>query len=280
MKKIGIIAGSGILPAIAAKTSIAEGIDTLIYIIKEEDFDQNPFYQELKPIIRQISLTKTKNLFDQLLTDKISHALMVGKVSKEHLFRNLKFDPESLLLIKSMKSKSDNSIFEVILREFQRNKIEIVSQKRFLSSLLLSKRVYTKKEPDKEEWLDIQFGMYYAKKISSMDIGQTIVVKDKTILSVEAMEGTNACILRGGGLLQGKGGVVCKSSREKQDDRFDVPTIGPDTIQVLKESGCHIMAIEANQIFVADAKELIMEADRHGIIFLAVDPPTHFPIHE
>ncbi|RME90963.1 MAG: LpxI family protein, partial [Candidatus Hydrogenedentota bacterium] len=179
-------------------------------------------------------------------------------------------DPVSREFLQNLRDRKDDTILSQFTKELANRGIEVISQKLLLQSLLLPPGVYSKKQPDEKTQEDIDFGMDHAKKIGEWDIGQTVVVKDKSVLAVEAIEGTDECILRGGKLARKKGAVVCKAEKKHQDDRFDIPTVGLDTLKVMKRSGANVLAIEANKTFVVTPEEFVAQVNRLGFIFVAV----------
>lgn len=174
-------------------------------------------------------------------------------------------------MLKSIKDWNDKSIFNLVYQEFKKTGIEILDQKSFLKSLLCAPGIYSKRKPAKSELDNIEFGMNYAKKIAALDIGQTVVVANKTILSVEAIEGTDEAIKRGGAFARNKAGVVCKAMYKNQDTRFDVPAVGLQTLESMRASGCNVLAIEAKNTFVIDREKFIKKINDYKMVFAAVD---------
>ncbi|MDH5718223.1 MAG: UDP-2,3-diacylglucosamine diphosphatase LpxI [Spirochaetia bacterium] len=275
IKNLGIIAGSGILPAITADEAIAKGINVKIYIIKEGNFESLDIARKYKDISKFISITKVGHALKEFKKDNISHLIMIGKISKENLFKNLKFDLKTLWMLKNLTNRSDNTIFYALADEFFKYDIEFISQKIFLKNLFLPVKVYSKKKPSAQDLKDINYGMYYAKKIGKLDIGQTVVVRYESILAVEAIEGTDKCIERAGILSKGKGAVVCKTEKEKQDCRFDVPAIGITTLETMKKSGAHLLAFEAEKTLIVTPEEVIKKANELKLILVGTKVPKN-----
>lgn len=271
MRRLAIICGSGLLPAIAAREAIAQGWSIQLYVVSEEEFAQQDGIEDLLQYCKTVTLTQFGNILRTLKKDSITDLIMLGKIKKEVLFKNPRFDLKTLWLLSKLINRNDNTIFYGIKKELEKIKINILPQSEFLKKLLMKKKVYSKKKPSKKDWKDIEFGLYYAKKIGALDIGQTVIVKNRTVLAVEAIEGTDLCIQRGGKLSHGKGAVVCKSAKAKQDARFDMPTVGMQTLQSMKESGCNILAIEADEIFAITPKEIIDFADKNKMILVATE---------
>ena len=147
--------------------------------------------------------------------------------------------------------------------------ITVLDQTELLRPLMPMPGVLTQRKPTEQELADMRYGLGMAKKIGGLDIGQTVVVKNRAIMAVEAIEGTDACIRRGGQL--GRGGVtVAKSAKPKQDMRFDVPGVGPDTLDSMVEAGASALVIEAGKTLVVDRDAMVKKADQHGITIVAM----------
>ena len=269
IKKLGLIAGAGCLPSIAANNAYEQGVDLQIYSFLHVDEIKQNFRSELRNFIKNISISDMSKMLQKIQQDNISDILFLGKIEKKDIFKDQLLDSETLKILKSLPNMNDSTIFVGVLKEFEKYGFNIISQKLFLTNLFLPEGVHSQKQPTKEEWDNIRYGMYYAKEISGLDIGQTIVVRDKSVVAVEAVEGTNECIKRAGSLIQRKNGIVCKVERKKQDNRFDIPTIGLETLQVMEESGCHILAIEKEKTLVVTPEEIKKEADKRGIILVS-----------
>lgn len=261
MGRLGIVAGGGELPFIGLKEAIKIGEDPIILGIQESDFD---FTREKERTI-PVYLAKIGSILKICKKEKIDRLFLAGKVKKELLFRGLKFDLKALSILARSINKNDHPIFYAVASEFEKEGIQFVSQKTYLSSLLLPEGRYTQKKLKKEIQDDIEFGMGYAKKMADMDIGQTVVVLDQTVVAVEAVEGTDETILRGGSLTKKGGAVVCKSSKSSQDDRFDLPTVGIHTLEIMIKSGCKTLAIREGDTIVVRPEDTIQFANENQL---------------
>jgi DUF1009 family protein len=209
MKKLGLIAGSGTLPlAIAAEarsrgyTVIAVGLDPLAERALTEVADE----------VKWVNVGKLGTIIDTLTKSGIKEAVMAGKVPKSLLYKS-KITPDlrAVKVLFSLKDRSDDSILLAITKELEKEGITLLNTTDFSSGLLTPEGVLTRLSPSKEEWRDIAFGWQIAKQIGRLDVGQTVVVKDKAVMAVEAIEGTDEAIKRGG-KLAGEGAVVVKVS--------------------------------------------------------------------
>ena len=154
------------------------------------------------------------------------------------------------------------------VRELATNGLGVLDQTALIATLMVQPGILTSRAPSMSEQGDIDYGFTMAKQIGGLDIGQTVVVKNRAIMAVEAIEGTNECILRGGQL--GRGGVtVAKTAKPKQDMRFDVPTVGHDTIKAMTQAGATALVIEAGKTLLVDKKKIVAFANEHGITIVA-----------
>ncbi|NWF76053.1 MAG: UDP-2,3-diacylglucosamine diphosphatase LpxI [Nitrospirae bacterium] len=261
-KKIGLIAGAGELP-IAIATEAREQGHKVIAIALEPLTDKRiSMYADE---VEWVNVGKFGKLINALKKRGISEAVMAGKVSKTLLYKS-KITPDlrAVKLLLSLKDRKDDSILLSITRELEDEGIRLLEITRFSGSLLIPEGVHTKKTPTDTEWKDIEFGWKVAKEIGRLDIGQTVVVKQRAVMALEAIEGTDEAIRRGG-LLAGEGAVIVKVSKPDQDMRFDVPTVGLHTLQVMKEVRARILALEANKCIILQKAALIEEANKAKI---------------
>jgi hypothetical protein len=270
--KLGIIAGEGLIPAIAANEAKKRGKDVIFIPISPKI--SVPVNLAFKT--RYIPPTKVSQIIKALTEFGASEVLIIGKIPKQVLYsgRLRDFDLRTLWLLRKLKNRNDYSIFRAIAEEFRRHDIVVTAQTKYLENLINYSGVLTKRRPDPKEMEDVEFGLAYAKEIARLDIGQTVVVKRKAVLAVEAIEGTNETISRAGDFTDGKNGVVCKVEKPLQDIRFDIPTVGMDTLLNMAKSGCSVLAIEERKTFIVNAEQVIAYADRHDISIIATKAPA------
>ncbi|MDH5720953.1 MAG: UDP-2,3-diacylglucosamine diphosphatase LpxI [Spirochaetia bacterium] len=274
IKKLGIIAGSGILPALTADSAIKQNVETVIYAVEEEDFSNKKHNLHLRTISKPVTITQVGKAIKQFKKDGITHLVMIGKITKEHLFKDLKFDLKTLWMLRKLINRNDDTIFFALADELKKNGVDILPQDYFLKDLFLPEGVYSKKKPSAQDLKDIKYGMYYAKKMGQLDIGQTVVVRFESVLAVEAIEGTDECIKRGGRLSRNKGAVVCKAEKAKQDARFDVPAIGVQTLETIKKNGAHALAFEAGKTLIVTPESVIKKANELQLILAGTSAPS------
>jgi len=271
---LGVIAGAGALPAILTQEAKRAGKQVLVISIARDvderlsSLSNSEFYQ--------IGAGQVGKVIDTLVTKDAREAVIIGKVSRDLLFRPMRLDTRAIRMLSKLKDKPVTrhpsrvtDMFEAIAAELESAGIKLIDQRLYLGELLLQKGVVTKRKPSKTQWQDIEYGMDLARKIAELGIGQTVVVKDQMPLAVEAMEGTDEAVRRGGKLCRG-GAVVAKAARPDQDFRFDVPTVGPDTIDVLVESEVAALAIEFEKAFLIEPEETIGKANEARLSVVVV----------
>jgi UDP-2,3-diacylglucosamine hydrolase len=265
--QIGLIAGAGDLPIIIATDAKARGYKVITVAL------ENLASRELdavSDVIKWINPGKFGELIDTMKKNHVKQALMAGKVPKSLLFKS-KISPDlrGIKLLLSIINKGDDVILKAIKKEFAAEGIEIIETPTFSPHLLTPERCLTRKQPDADEWKDIEYGWTIAKEIGRLDIGQTVVVKGQAIMAVEAIEGTDAAIMRGGEW-GGEGAVVVKISKPQQDMRLDVPAVGSDTIRSMSRVKATVLAIEAQKSIIVNMEQVIKEAEAAGIIIIGI----------
>ncbi|MCM8766000.1 MAG: UDP-2,3-diacylglucosamine diphosphatase LpxI [Candidatus Omnitrophica bacterium] len=266
-KKIGLIAGRSRYPLLLAEAAKKQGVSVFAVGIKGETLPELANYVSE---VYWLDIGEWDKLIGLLKRAGIKEAIMAGGISKTLLFRNdLHLDRTVLEILNSLKDKRDMSILNAFAQQLKNEGIELLDATLFLEDLLPGKGGLTERLPNSGEWEDIKFGWDIAKEIARLDIGMTVVVKNKVVLAVEAMEGTDETIRRGASL-GGEGTVVIKVSRFAQDKRFDLPVIGQETIKVLREVKARVLAIEAGEVIFIDRAIAIEEANKAGLAIVAL----------
>jgi len=261
-KKIGIIAGAGELPKAIATEAHSQGY-TVVAIALEPLADKSlsDYVEEVK----WVNVGKFGQIIDTLKKYGLKEAVMAGKVSKSLLYRSkITPDLKAVKILFSLKDRSDDSILLAVAREIEKEGIHLLDILRFSTGILTPEGVLTEDGPTDEEWKDILFGWKIAKEIGRLDIGQTVVVKNQAVMAIEAIEGTDEAIIRGG-RLAGKGAVVVKVSKPKQDMRFDVPVVGLNTIRAMLEVDARVLSVESKKSIILNREQIIEEAKKTGI---------------
>ena len=261
MAKIGLIAGAGVLPLEFIRSARERGDTVVVFAL--ENMASQQLEKEADRVYR-MNIGQYKKFGFLLLKERIRQLALIGKVKKNVIYEEGTYDEEARIVLKNMRNKKDYSILEEITRHLKRIGVEVIDGMRYLSHLLPDKGVLSRTAPDERVEEDIKIGYGIAKKLAGMDIGQTVVVKERAIVAVEAMEGTDAAITRAGEIA-GKGCVMVKVSRPDQDLRWDIPTVGPDTMTGLSRNGFSALAIESGKMFLINKEELVKIADANGV---------------
>jgi len=263
--RIGLISGKGKFPIILAQEAKRRGMKVVAIALKEAT---NAELENYVDKIYWLSIGEMEKSLDILVKEELKEVFMVGKVEKSLLFKNILGDGMISNLIKSATDKLDNTLLKVISNKLAELDIELLDSTIFIRPLIPQKGILTERKPTQEEVDDISFGQRIAKSIAALYIGQTVIVKDKAVLAVESIEGTDQTIKRAG--MYCKSGIVMvKVSWPDQDMRLDVPTIGTDTIKLLKEANASVIAIEAQKTIILDIEESVNTANRAGLCMLA-----------
>ncbi len=262
MKAIGLIAGNGGFPLMFARAARRQGIRVVVAAVKGDTSWFIPFFADE---VRWFSPGELKKLFQYFRARDIRHVLMAGQVDPGHLFRkDIPVDEEFRKLFAALSDRRCDTIFTAVAERLEAEGMALMDSTLLLKDFLAPRGTLTHRAPTVPELADIDFGMVIAKQMGGLDIGQTVVIQGRAIVAIEAMEGTDRAILRGGKIARG-GAVVVKTSKPRQDPRFDVPVIGPRTIRTMKNAGAVCLAIEAGKTLILDREKTIRLADRWGI---------------
>ncbi len=272
--KIGLLAGAGRFPITFARAARTQGFRVHTYgvdgMASEElrDFSDSTRFGPLAPLGRSIRYFRRHN---------VEHVVMAGKIEKTVLFdpwRIIKLLPDwrttQMWFSLATKNKKDDTLLLAVIREFEKDGIRFGSALDYCPEILVSHGFLTQRKPTAAQWKDIAFGWELAKEMGRLDIGQTVIVNDQAAIAIEAIEGTDKAIRRAGELCRRGGFTVVKVSKPQQDMRFDVPTIGIDTIHSIHESGGKVLAVEADKTIILDEAEVLKLADRLGITMVAL----------
>ncbi len=262
---IGIIAGGGQFPLIAAEAARKKGLHVTA-VAFEGETDQS--ITDMANETEWISLGQLGRLIKAFRQRDVKKALMAGSINKSRMFGSVKPDLKGIAFLSKFALFHDDSILRALAKELHEEGIEIVSSIIYLPELLAPEGCLTKRKPNNDEKKDIEIGWKIAKELGQLDIGQCVVVRKRTILALEAIDGTNATILRGG-KIAGEKAVVVKVSKPDQDLRFDVPSVGIETIQVMVEANAGLLAVETGKTLIFDSAKMVDLADRNGISIIS-----------
>ncbi|MGL5206390.1 MAG: LpxI family protein [Acidaminococcaceae bacterium] len=266
MEILGLLSGIGHLPVDVAQSARAMGYRVVaIGVVPGID-------QELAASVDayyDIHIGKLGKIINTLKKNQVTKVTMIGKVTKEILYSEGAIIPDfrAIKLLASLPDRKDDTIMNAIVKELEGEKMEVMDQTLLIQPLLPGPSVLSKRQPTAEEIEDIEFGFQVAKEIGRLDIGQTVVVKNKAVMAVEAIEGTDACILRGGAL--GKGVIVAKTAKPAQDNRFDMPSVGVRTIESMIAAGAVGIVMEAGRTLLVERERTLALADEHNMFVVA-----------
>ncbi len=266
IQQLGLIAGNGKFPVLFARAAKLKNIKVIAAGIRGDTAFYLPFLVDRFAWFRPGELRKLFAYFKQA---GVRDVIMAGQVNPNNLFdRSVEMDEEFRELFAALEDRKADTIFKAVADRLRANGMELLDSTMLVRDHLAPKGTLTQRAPTIGELEDIQFGLTIAKLMGGIDIGQTVVVKDKAIVAIEAMEGTDRAIARGCAIAR-QGAVVVKTSKPKQDDRFDVPVIGPKTIQTMAafKGGC--LAIEAGKTIMIDRNKTIQLANQAGICIVA-----------
>ncbi len=265
-QRIGLIAGAGEIPVYFAKKARENGL-RVVSVAFTDEIDAR-----LKPFVEKnysIGLAKSGKILKTLEEENVKDILIIGKVEKKMIFKPQLFDMETLKLILSFRTHQDKTVMLKIIDEIESRGFKVLDQMEYLKELYPEKGVLTRRQPTEKEMADIEFGFPIARYMADQEIGQTVLVKNKTVIAVEAVEGTDQTIERGCDLGQ-KGCSVIKVSRTSQDYRFDSPGIGPRTIERMIQGNASVVAVEAGRIMIVERDKVVEQADQAGISIVCI----------
>jgi DUF1009 family protein len=269
---VGLIAGSGRFPILFAEKARQLGIRVVCVGIRHE---ASP---ELIPLVRRFywsGVARMGRMIRCLRRENVRHVVMAGKIQKTRMhtpWRWLRLWPDWRTLrfwFRRRRDNRDDTLLLGMIDEFASDGLTFASALDYCPELLVQAAILTRRRPTAQEEADIEFGWQLAKEMGRLDVGQSVAVREKAVLAVEAIEGTDRAILRAGELCRRGGFVVVKVAKPQQDMRFDVPTVGRDTVETLRRAGGRVLAVEAGKTIVIDQPETVALADRYGITIVA-----------
>jgi len=261
-KVIGLIAGIGELPKVVASGAREKGFHVVAVAL--EHLADKTLASHVDEIT-WVNVGKLGTIIESLKRSGATKAVMAGKVPKALLYKGtITPDLRAMKLLFTLKDRSDDSILLAITKELEKDGITLLNTTDFCQDMLTPEGILTGADITEDEWKDIRFGWKVAREMGRLDIGQTVVVKAQAVMAVEAIEGTDETIKRGG-LYAHEGAVVVKVSKPHQDMRFDVPVVGLDTLGAMVEVKARVLALEAKKSIVLQKKRFLREAEEAGI---------------
>jgi UDP-2,3-diacylglucosamine hydrolase len=262
---LGIIAGNGVYPRLLADAARKAGIQTIVAAAFSDETD--PVLAKHVDEIEWLRVGQLSKLLKFFQAHKIHHVVMAGQIAPKNLF-DLRPDWKALLVLAKLKQRNAESIFAAIANELAGIDVELMPATSFLEGSLAPPGLIAGAKPSRRENEDIDFGWKIAKEMAGLDVGQTVIVKNGTVLAVEAFEGTNDAIKRGGALAR-KGAVMIKVAKPNQDMRFDVPVIGVETIRIAADAKLRVIAVESGKTLLLERDAIVNLADGAGISIFA-----------
>ena len=267
MEKIGLIAGNRKFPLLFCEAARRKGYSVVAIAIRG---DTSCAINRLADKAYWLNLAEFKRIFEVFAAEGVKNVAMAGQVSPARLFsREVKSSPDIQEILSNIKNKKADSIFGEIARRLESGGLKLMDSHIFIAELLAEKGPLTQTRPDAGTQGDIDFGFELAKSVAALDIGQTVAVKDKAIVAVEALEGTDNLIRRAGRICRG-GMTVVKVAKPGQDMRFDIPVIGLRTIQNLVKAGARCLAIEAAKTIFIDRAASLRLAEKKGLAIVGI----------
>lgn len=265
-QKQGLIAGDGLLPVKMAQYAKDNGFDVIAISLSADNCKQLKKYCSKVYSFSPGEVTKIEKT---LKSENIKQLTFLGKVHKGLILKRPKFDSRAVELVKNAARLNDDEVMLTLVNELEKIGVTVLDQTIFIKNLMIPAGVLGKLKPTQTQMEDVNYGFALAKEMGKLDVGQSVVIKDKMIMAVEAIEGTDKCIIRGAKLAR-KGASVVKVSKPSQDKRFDIPTVGLKTLQTMKKYNASLLTVEANETIIVDQEKVIKFADNNNIVIMAV----------
>ncbi len=263
---LGLIAGNGKFPILLAQKVKSQNIKIIAVGIRgDTSFLLRGFVDGLL----WLAPGELKRLSEYFKKEGVQKVVMAGQVNPQNLFdEKLRLDEELQKIFADLPDRKTDTIFAAVASHLKSEGLELLDSTYFLADYLAPPGTLTRRGPTVKELEDIEFGRGISRAMGALDVGQTVVVKDKAIVAIEAMEGTDRTILRGGRIAR-EGAVVVKMSKPKQDLRFDVPVVGPVTIQTMMKVKASSLAVEAQKTILIDQEKMVRLAEKARICIVA-----------
>ncbi len=265
----GLIAGNGRFPFLVLEGARSQGIEMAVIALREE---ASPELERVAARLHWVSLGELSKALELLHQEGVNKAVMAGQVKHNKIFSSIRPDWKLAQLLLSLPVKSTDSLIGAVAQVLEAEGIELVDSTTFLKPLVPKPGVLTRRAPDAREAADITYGQKIARHIAGLDLGQTVVVRERACVAIEAMEGTDETIERAARITAGQPLVVVKVSKPNQNMRFDVPVVGLPTVEVMGRSNATALAVDAHRVLLFDRERLIDAADAAGIAIQAFEP--------
>ncbi|HEV2859521.1 MAG TPA: UDP-2,3-diacylglucosamine diphosphatase LpxI [Pyrinomonadaceae bacterium] len=266
--KYGLIAGNGQFPFLVIEGARRAGVSLAVAAIREET---DPEIEKLADSLTWVGIGQLGKMIRFFKRQGVEKAIMAGQVKHVQIFSGALPDVRMLRMLLSLPRRNTDALIGGVAAELEREGIELIDSTYFLRDQLPAEGVLTRRAPDERERGDIEYGLEVAREIARLDLGQTIVVRARACVAVEAMEGTDETVRRAGRLARGRLTVV-KVAKPNQDMRFDVPVVGLPTVETMAEAGATCLCLTAGKTLMFDREEMLRLADRRRISVVAAPP--------
>jgi len=263
--KLGLIAGNGKFPFLVLEGAKRAGTPVAVAAIREET---DPAIESLADRLTWVGIGQLGKMLRFFKDEGVDKAIMAGQVKHVQIFSRAIPDVRMLKMLLRLPRRNTDALIGAVANELASEGIELIDSTFFLKDQLPQPGTLTKRAPDERERSDVEYGLKIASGIAGMDLGQTIVVRDRACVAIEAMEGTDAVIRRAGELVRGRLTVI-KIAKPDQDMRFDVPVVGVPTIESMKQSGATCLCLTAGKTLMFDREDMIALANKHKIAIVA-----------
>ena len=287
--KLGLIAGNGKFPLLVLDAARSKGLDVVVVAIKEEASPE--IERHGASAVHWLSLGELSKLIETFKSAGISRAMMAGQVKHKQIFSSIKPDWRLAKVLLSLTTRNTDSLIGAVTKVLADEGITLMNSTELLEPMLATEGVLTNRAPTDAEQTNITYGRAVAHHLSRFDIGQTVVIAEAACVAVEAMEGTDAAILRAGEIMRSptlgkepstlsRSLTVIKVAKPNQDMRFDVPVVGVHTIETMKQAGATCLALDAGRCLMLDKQAVLAAANDAGIAIVAETPVSHIPHHQ
>jgi DUF1009 family protein len=266
--RVGLIAGNGRFPFLVLEAARSQGIEMVVAAIREET---EPEIEEAAATVHWMSLGQLGKLIRTFRNEGVDRAIMAGQVRHKQIFSDIVPDFRMMQMLAGLVTRSTDSLIGAVARVLESEGIRLLDSTAFLAPLIPAAGVLTERAPSGEEQRDLDYGYRVARELGRLDLGQSVVVSEGACVAIEAMEGTDAVVRRAASLANGRPLVLVKLAKPDQDLRFDVPVVGPDTLETMLTSNVRALAVEAGKTLMIDMRGLVSTADGNGIAIVAVE---------
>jgi DUF1009 family protein len=265
---LGLIAGNGTFPLLVARAARERGMRVVAVAHRGET---RPELEALTDAITWVRVGQVGAMLAAFRRAHVHRAVMAGGIDKRRLFYRARPDWRGLWLLAHVARRRDDALLRAVASFFERHNIEILASTAYLPQALAPAGVLTGHGPKASEWADLRDGLQLAHRIGLLDVGQTVALRKGCVVALEAIEGTDACIARAGSLTGGRGVVIVKAAKPGQDMRFDVPTVGPETIRHARAAGVTALGMEAHRTLLLAPEETVALAQASGIALVGLE---------